>query len=159
VAGRKRPASLDFGISRGESNPNRLFLFALCPDLTALLFQPRASCTAPRRTPELNPELDMINIFIGNLGPEVTEEQLLNLFALHGGVDSVTLIKDRDTGLPRGIAFVEMRNIAEAETAISSLNGAMLNGCVLRVNEARSKPAEDAARPSSRARDHRRHRM
>jgi RNA recognition motif-containing protein len=101
----------------------------------------------------------MINIFIGNLSPEATEKQLLNLFALHGDVDSVTLVKDRDTGEPRGIAFIEMRNAAEAETAISSLNGAMLNGRILRVNEARSKLAEEAARPSSRARNHRRHRM
>jgi cold-inducible RNA-binding protein len=100
----------------------------------------------------------MINIFIGNLGPEATEEQLLNLFALHGGVDSITLVKDRDTGEPRGIAFVEMRNAVEAEAAISSLNGAILNGRILRVNEARSKLAEEAARPSSGARDHRRHR-
>ena len=101
----------------------------------------------------------MINIFIGNLGPEATEEQLLNLFAVHGGVYTVTLIKDRDTGQPRGIALVEMRNAAEAQTAISSLNGAMLNGRVLRVNEARSKPAEDRTRPSLSARDHRRHRL
>src|SRR5690348_915482 len=101
----------------------------------------------------------MINIFVGNLGPEATEEQVLNLFAVHGGVDTVTLVKDRDTGEPRGIAFVEMRNAIEAEAAISSLNGAMLNGRALRVNEARSKLAEDAERPSSRARDHRRHRM
>jgi cold-inducible RNA-binding protein len=98
-------------------------------------------------------------IFIGNLGPQATEEQLLNLFAPYGSVDSVTLVRDRDTGQARGIAFVEMRNAAEGETAISSLNGGMLNERVLRVNEARSKPGEDAGRPSSRARDHRRHRI
>jgi len=100
----------------------------------------------------------MINIFIGNLGPDATEEQLLSLFALHGGVDSITLVRDRDTGEPRGMAFIEMRNAAEAETAISSLNGTILNGRALRVNEARSKLAEETARPSSGARDHRRHR-
>lgn len=101
----------------------------------------------------------MMLIFIGNLGPEATEEELRKLFALHGAVDSVTLVKDRDTGQARGIAFVEMRNAAEGETAISSLDGGMLNGRALRVNEARSKPGEDPTRPSSRARDHRRHRI
>lgn len=98
-------------------------------------------------------------IFIGNLGPEATEEQVLNLFALHGEVEGLTVVKDRDTGQPRGIAFVEMRNAAEAKAAISSLNGGMLNGRALRVNEALSKPEEDLTRPSSRARDHRRHRI
>ena len=101
----------------------------------------------------------MANIFVGNLGPDTTEEQLLELFAAHGAVESVTIVNDRDTGQSRGIAFIEMGQPAEANAAISALNGTILNGGPLRVNEARSKPGEDASQPSSGARDHRRHRI
>jgi len=99
-----------------------------------------------------------MNIFVGNLTPDTGEEQLLELFAAHGAVASVTIVMDRDTGQSRGIAFIEMANSAEALSAVSSLNGTLLNGQALRVNEARSKPAEDPNQLSSRARDHRRHR-
>jgi RNA recognition motif-containing protein len=101
----------------------------------------------------------MINIFVGNIGTDVTEEQLRNLFAVHGTVASVALVIDRDTAQPRGFAFVEMNDSEEAKRAISSLDGAILNGRLLRVNEARSKPEDDPGRPSSDARDHRRHRI
>jgi cold-inducible RNA-binding protein len=101
----------------------------------------------------------MINIFIGNLGPDATEEQLLNLFAAHGAVDSITIVNDRNTGQSRGCAFVEMREGREAQSAISSLNGTLLNGRPIKVNEARPKLGEDATRPSQTARAHRRHRI
>ena len=101
----------------------------------------------------------MANIFVGNLGQDTTQEQLLELFAPHGAVESVTIVNDRDTGQSRGIAFVEMAQSAEAASAISALNGTMVNGRAIRVNEARSKLGEDATQPSSTARDHRRHRM
>lgn len=101
----------------------------------------------------------MTNIFVGNLGPDTTEEQLLELFGAHGRVESLTLVKDRDTGESRGIAFIEMQESAEASSAVSKLNGTILNGRALRVNEARSKVIEDPSQPSSGTRDHRRHRM
>ena len=101
----------------------------------------------------------MVNIFVGNLSSETGEEQLLELFAAHGKVESVTIITDRDTGQFRGMAFVEMLHSAEALSAISSLNGTLVNGRTLRINEARVKTSPTPNQLSSRARDHRRHRI
>jgi len=98
------------------------------------------------------------NVFVGNLDITVTEQQLRELFAVHGAVESITIVKDRDTGEPRGIAFVEMTEATEAQSAISALNGTMLNGRAMNVNEARPKLHRDPMRDSDR-RDHRRHRM
>jgi cold-inducible RNA-binding protein len=55
------------------------------------------------------------NIFIGSLDVNATEEQLRILFATYGAVETVTIVKDRDTGKPRGFAFVEMTEAAEAQ--------------------------------------------
>ena len=63
----------------------------------------------------------MKNLFVGNLGSEVTHEELRRLFEAYGQVVQVHIIVDRDTGLPRGFAFVEMTNDAEAEKAIKAL--------------------------------------
>jgi cold-inducible RNA-binding protein len=98
----------------------------------------------------------MTNIFVGNLDITATEQQLRELFAAHGLVESVTMVKDRDTGEPRGIAFVEMAEVTEANTAIASLDGHDLNGRPMRVNEARPKAQRDATRDSG-MRGHRRH--
>ncbi len=98
------------------------------------------------------------NVFVGNLDITVTEQQLRELFAVHGTVRSITIVKDRDTGEPRGIAFVEMTQPTEALGAISALNGTMLNGRPMNVNEARPKLHQDPMRDTGR-RDHRRHRM
>ena len=100
----------------------------------------------------------MTNVFVGNLDITVTEQQLRELFAAHGAVETITIVNDRDTGEPRGIAFVEMTQATEAQGAISALNGTMLNGRPLNVNEARPKLHRDAMRDSDR-RDHRRHRV
>lgn len=100
----------------------------------------------------------MTNVFVENLDITVTEPQLRELFAAHGTVETITIIKDRDTGEPRGIAFVEMTQATEAQGAISALDGAMLNGRPMSVNEARPKLHGDPMRDSGR-RDHRRHRM
>ncbi len=100
----------------------------------------------------------MKNIFVSNLDITATEEQLRNLFAGYGAVETVAIVKDRDTGEPRGFAFVEMTHAAEAQAAISSLDGAVLNERVLRVNEARPKLQRDPARDSG-SRDHRRHQI
>ena len=99
----------------------------------------------------------MTNIFVGNLGFDTTEEELQTLFAAYGKVESVTIVKDRDTGRSRGFAFVEMTQSDEAQTAISSLAGALLKERALRVNEARPKPVPDSGRNSFGSREHRRH--
>jgi RNA recognition motif-containing protein len=100
----------------------------------------------------------LTNVLVGNLDITVTEQQLRELFAAHGAVETITIVKNRDTGEPRGIAFVEMTQATEAEAAISALDGTMLNGRPMNVNEARPKLHRDPIRDSDR-RDHRRHRM
>jgi RNA recognition motif-containing protein len=81
----------------------------------------------------------MTNIYVGNCPFDVTEEQLRDLFATYGEVDSVNIITDRDTGRPRGFAFVEMSDSSAAEAAIKGVNGTELGGRDLKVNEARPK--------------------
>jgi RNA recognition motif-containing protein len=81
------------------------------------------------------------NIFVGNLSYQTTQDDLHAAFAAYGGVERVNIITDRDTGQPRGFAFVEMSDSQAAQTAITHLNGAELNGRALNVNEARPKPA------------------
>ena len=82
-----------------------------------------------------------MNIFVGNLSFQTTQDELHAAFAQYGNVDRVNIVTDRDTGQPRGFAFVEMPDQREAETAIQQLNGAEMNGRALNVNEARPKPA------------------
>jgi cold-inducible RNA-binding protein len=81
----------------------------------------------------------MKNIFVGNLSYSATEESLRSLFEAHGAVERVSVVTDRDTGQPRGFAFVEMTNDGEAEQAISALNGREHGGRDLNVSEARPK--------------------
>ncbi len=89
-----------------------------------------------------------MNIYVGNIGRDVTEEMLKNLFGQFGEVTSVKLIKDKFTGAARGFAFVEMASASEAQQAIEQLNGHNLGGQSLRVNEAR--PMEQRPRRDSR---------
>ena len=81
----------------------------------------------------------MKKIFVGNLSFSATEDAVRSMFAEYGTVDSVSIVTDRDTGQARGFGFVEMSNDAEAERAISSLNGRELDGRALNINEARPK--------------------
>jgi RNA recognition motif-containing protein len=81
----------------------------------------------------------MKNIYVGNLDFKVTEDELRQAFAAYGQVENVTLLKDRDTGQPRGFGFVEMANDEEADKAISAMNGYQLGARALNVNEARPK--------------------
>jgi cold-inducible RNA-binding protein len=81
----------------------------------------------------------MKNIFVGNLDFAATESSIRSLFERYGNVERVNVITDRDTGRSRGFAFVEMPDSAEAERAISALNGSDMNGRALNVNEARPK--------------------
>jgi cold-inducible RNA-binding protein len=88
----------------------------------------------------------MTNIFVGNLNFSTTQEDLHSTFAQFGNVERVSVVTDRDTGQPRGFAFVEMTNGNEAQKAISELNGAELHGRAMNVNEARPKPAGNSGR-------------
>ncbi|HVP44484.1 MAG TPA: RNA-binding protein [Terriglobales bacterium] len=81
----------------------------------------------------------MKNIYVGNLDYGVNEDQLRQAFEAFGHVDKVTLIRDRDTGQPRGFGFVEMTSDAEADKAIQSLNGTQMGSRAIAVNEARPR--------------------
>ena len=78
-------------------------------------------------------------IYVGNLPFSSTEDELRSVFASHGDVESVNVIMDRDTGRPRGFAFVEMADADSASKAIRALDGSELGGRNLRVNEAEDK--------------------
>ena len=82
----------------------------------------------------------MKNIFVGNLDFNTSEEELRQLFEVHGQVDRVSIMTDRDTGRSRGFGFVEMANSEEGDKAIAALNGSQVGGRTLNVNEARPKP-------------------
>ena len=88
----------------------------------------------------------MTNIFVGNLSFQTTQDELLAAFSQFGNVERVNIVTDRETGQVRGFAFVEMTERAEADNAISQLNGSELNGRAMNVNEARPKP-EGGRRP------------
>jgi RNA recognition motif-containing protein len=77
------------------------------------------------------------NILVGNLGPDVTEQDIRSIFERHGTVQRSKMMTDRCTGLSRGFGFIEMKTDAEAERAIVALNGTDLHGNVLKVNPAR----------------------
>jgi RNA recognition motif-containing protein len=66
------------------------------------------------------------SIFVGDLDVETTLEELRKLFEAYGKVEHVNIVKDRETGLPRGFAFVETTNESEAAQAIEALNGGIL---------------------------------
>jgi RNA recognition motif-containing protein len=78
-----------------------------------------------------------MRIYVGNLSYTTTEESLRETFEKFGTVDEVSVIADRDTGRPRGFAFVEMGDAEEGAKAIGALNGTELDGRKLAVNEAR----------------------
>jgi RNA recognition motif-containing protein len=80
-------------------------------------------------------------LFVGNLSFNATQEQLQDLFAAHGTVAEVDVIKDKFSGRPRGFAFVSMETKEAADAAVQALNGKEIDGRALTVNEAR--PRED----------------
>jgi RNA recognition motif-containing protein len=80
-----------------------------------------------------------MNIYVGNLSYEVTEEDLKQAFETFGEVDTVKIIKDNYTGRSKGFGFVEMADKAKAQSAIEGLNGKDLKGRNLNVNEARPR--------------------
>lgn len=81
----------------------------------------------------------MINIYVGNLPTNTTEQELQTAFEAFGEVSAVKIIKDRFTGEPRGFAFVEMPDEAAGKEAIKNLNDQDFNGKLLKVNEARPR--------------------
>jgi len=80
-----------------------------------------------------------MNIYVGNMSFDTNEDALRQAFENYGEVTSVNIIMDRDSGRPRGFAFVEMASKDEAMAAISGLNGQDLNGRELNVNEAKPR--------------------
>jgi RNA recognition motif-containing protein len=87
-----------------------------------------------------------MNIYVGNLPNDVTDDDLRQAFGAFGDVASVNIIKDRFSGESRGFGFVEMANKSEAEAAIAGVNGQEIKGKSVKVNEAR--PKTDSPRPS-----------
>ncbi len=92
-----------------------------------------------------------MNIYVGNLSFDETDETLEAAFASHGEVQSARVVTDRDSGRPRGFGFVEMPKQQEAEAAIAALNGAERGGRTLTVNE--SRPREGGRGGSRGGRD------
>jgi RNA recognition motif-containing protein len=84
-------------------------------------------------------------LYVGNLAFKTTSQDLQNLFAQAGTVQSANLIEDRDTGRSRGFAFVEMSSGAEAEAAIAQFNGKDLGGRLLKVNEAKPRESRNGS--------------
>jgi len=80
-----------------------------------------------------------MDICVGNLSREVTQEELRKEFMAFGRVTSVVIIKDSDSGRPRGFGFVNMPSKSEGQAAITGLNGKALKGQPLKVNEARPR--------------------
>jgi RNA recognition motif-containing protein len=80
-----------------------------------------------------------MNIYVGNMSYNVTEEDLRGAFEAFGKVDSVAIIKDKYSGESKGFGFVEMPSAAEGQAAIDGLNGKEFKGRTLTINEARPK--------------------
>ncbi|OGP86175.1 MAG: RNA-binding protein [Deltaproteobacteria bacterium RBG_16_54_11] len=80
-----------------------------------------------------------MNIYVGNLSSDITEEDVRGAFEPFGQVESAKIIKDKYSGESRGFGFVEMPSADEAKAAITGLNGKELKGKTLNVNEARPR--------------------
>ena len=95
-----------------------------------------------------------MNIYVGNLSYETTEEDLKKAFEVYGAVETVRIIKDNYSGRSKGFGFVEMPTKSEAQSAIEGLNGKDLKGRSLNVSEAR--PRSEGRRGGSRQKGARR---
>ncbi len=87
----------------------------------------------------------MKNLYVGNMEASTTDDDLKTAFAAYGPVGAVTIIKDKATGIPRGFAFVEMSDDKGAQEAILGLNGSLLAGKAITVNEAHAKTKNTGA--------------
>ena len=90
-------------------------------------------------------------VYVGNLSYNTTEDTLRTLFAEYGEIKTVNLITDRDTGRPKGFAFVEMATDQAAQAAISALNGKSIDDREIKVDKAKPQPPRDR-RESQRGR-------
>lgn len=91
-----------------------------------------------------------MNIYVGNLSYNTTEQELESMFGQYGKVSSARLATDRETGRARGFGFVEMADDAEAKKAIDAINGRDMDGRTLNVNEARPKEDRGPRRSNTR---------
>src|SRR4029078_404499 len=91
-------------------------------------------------------------LYVGNLSFNTTELELRELFGQHGTVAETKVVTDRETGRPRGFAFVEMGNEQDAKKAIDELNGREVGGRALTVNEAQERSSGGGNRGTGRAR-------
>src|SRR5262245_16829529 len=96
----------------------------------------------------LEPQLRRLaKLFVGNLSFDATSAELESLFSEVGQCESASVVTDRATGRSRGFGFVEMSSAAEAQPAITTLNGRELQGRALNVNEANERPSGGSGRP------------
>jgi RNA recognition motif-containing protein len=84
----------------------------------------------------------MTKLYVGNLPFTATEDAVRTLFSVHGTVEKISLINDRDTGRPRGFGFIEMAS-EDASRAMQALNGQDFDGRALKINEAQERPRTD----------------
>lgn len=91
-----------------------------------------------------------MNLYVSNLGFNVTDNELAKLFAPYGTVSSAKVIMDKFTQQSRGFGFVEMSDDTAAGKAISELNGKMVDGRALKISEARPREERSNNRPSSK---------
>jgi RNA recognition motif-containing protein len=91
-----------------------------------------------------------MNIYVGNLSFSTTDAKLQAEFEAFGPVSKVNIVSDRDTGRPRGFAFVEMDDATQAKSAIDGLNGKQIDGRALTVNEARPRTGSSSGRSNWR---------
>lgn len=80
-----------------------------------------------------------MNIYVSNLGDQITDESLRAIFATHGEVSSYKIVKDRFSGYSRGFGFVEMPNETEAQNAIQKINGTVVDGRNVSATKARPR--------------------
>lgn len=91
-----------------------------------------------------------MKIYVGNIQRETAEHEVKDLFNEFGTVDSINLIRDNYTKMLKGFGFIEMNNESEAQKAIKSLDGQMLNGRPLTVNVAREKSPDQSRKSNYR---------
>jgi cold-inducible RNA-binding protein len=91
-----------------------------------------------------------MNIYVGNMSYDTSENDLTNAFSAHGEVDTTRIIMDRNSGRSKGFGFVEMPNKDEGLAAIEALNGTDMSGRTITVNEARPKEPRNDNRGGSR---------
>jgi|GraSoiStandDraft_4_1057263.scaffolds.fasta_scaffold92304_3 RNA recognition motif-containing protein len=81
-----------------------------------------------------------MNLYVSNLGDQITDESLRAIFATHGEVNSSKIIKDHSTGNSRGFGFIDMPNDSHAQSAMQKINGTIVNGRNVSVKEAKPRP-------------------